>query len=113
MATYYVRTDGNNGNNGSTGSPWATIQHGLNTMAAGDTLLVGNGTWNVGSLAASGSAGAYKTVRSENYRQALIRTSVGNGNCFGGSGHSYLKIQNFDISSSDAHGIECERFIDD
>jgi hypothetical protein len=47
-ATYYVRTDGNNANAGTTdsaGGAWLTIQKAANVMAAGDTTIVGNGTF--------------------------------------------------------------------
>lgn len=45
MATYYVATNGNNGNNGSSASPWATIQHAVDTAAAGDTIIIKDGTY--------------------------------------------------------------------
>ncbi len=44
---YYVRRSGNDGNAGtSAGTAWRTIQHALDTMAAGDTTWVGAGNYN-------------------------------------------------------------------
>jgi len=43
---YYVSMTGNNSNNGLTlGTAWASIQYGFETMHAGDTLYVVNGTY--------------------------------------------------------------------
>ncbi|HEX9984019.1 MAG TPA: right-handed parallel beta-helix repeat-containing protein [Thermoanaerobaculia bacterium] len=44
-ATRYVATTGNNANAGTLSSPWATIQYGVNQLAAGDTLYVRGGTY--------------------------------------------------------------------
>lgn len=45
-ATYYVTTSGNDGNPGSQAQPWLTIQKAANTVVAGDTVLVGGGTYS-------------------------------------------------------------------
>ncbi len=55
--TYYVSTSGNDTNSGSISSPWRTIQHAANSVAAGDTVYVRAGVYNeVVSIPASGSA---------------------------------------------------------
>jgi Secretion system C-terminal sorting domain/Right handed beta helix region len=43
---YYVSPSGNNTNAGTISSPWLSVQHGLNQLAAGDTLNVLAGTYN-------------------------------------------------------------------
>ncbi len=45
-ATYYVATNGNDTTgDGSSGNPWATLQKAVNTMVAGDTTIVKDGTY--------------------------------------------------------------------
>lgn len=43
---YYVSPNGSDANDGSSGSPWLTIQHGLDNLAAGNTLNIRAGTYN-------------------------------------------------------------------
>jgi pectin methylesterase-like acyl-CoA thioesterase len=45
--TYYVATTGDDGiGDGSSGNPWMTIQHAVNTITEGDTIIVRDGTYN-------------------------------------------------------------------
>lgn len=71
-ATYYVSPDGNNASSGlSVAESWETIQHALNTVDAGDTILLMSGTytekteWNV-----SGEADNYITLK--NYVDDIV-----------------------------------------
>jgi len=46
MATYYVRTTGNDSTGtGATGAPWLTLTKALASVSAGDTVLIGDGTY--------------------------------------------------------------------
>ncbi|MBV9062011.1 MAG: DUF5123 domain-containing protein [Alphaproteobacteria bacterium] len=45
-STYYVAPDGSDGSSGSIEAPWATIQHAADSVSAGDTVLVREGTYN-------------------------------------------------------------------
>ena len=57
-ATYNVATTGNDSNAGTAGAPWRTMQKAANTAVAGDTVLVGGGTYNATvTFPHSGSAG--------------------------------------------------------
>jgi len=40
---FFVATTGNDANTGSLGSPWKTIPHAKNTIAAGDITYIENG----------------------------------------------------------------------
>jgi len=44
--TYYVATTGNNSNPGTEVEPWLTIQKAANTLNAGDTVLIRQGTYS-------------------------------------------------------------------
>lgn len=70
QTSYYVSTAGNNSNTGSIGSPFKTIQHGWNQLAAGDTLNVMTGTYNEKlDLNKSGTGAARITLR--NYQNDI------------------------------------------
>src|SRR4030042_645113 len=61
-ATYYVSTAGSDTNPGTQAQPWRTIQKAANTMAAGDTVIIRNGTYNeiidlTGSTGVEGKSG--------------------------------------------------------
>ncbi len=63
-ATYYIRTDGhdtasgaNNTTDGTTGA-WLTVQHAADTMVAGDTVNIANGTYDANvTISTSGTVG--------------------------------------------------------
>ncbi len=68
--TYYVATDGSDAEgDGTSGNPWLTIQNGIDNMASGDILIVGDGTYvgadNILSGIPQGSSTSYTTVRAE------------------------------------------------
>src|SRR5580765_5517303 len=55
-AEYYVAPTGNDTNAGTMPAPFATLQKGVNTAAAGDTLWIRGGTYKI-TTPASSSAG--------------------------------------------------------
>jgi hypothetical protein len=63
--TYYVATTGLDTNPGTSAQPWATLQHAVVTIAAGDTILVMPGTYAGARIETSGAAGAYKTLSAQ------------------------------------------------
>ncbi|MHC4713164.1 MAG: putative Ig domain-containing protein, partial [Planctomycetota bacterium] len=64
-ATYYVATDGSDNDDGSQANPWATLQHAVDTIAAGDTILVEPGTYDGCRIETSGAVGSPKTLKAE------------------------------------------------
>jgi len=73
-ATYYIATTGNDSTGtGSSVSPWATPNHAYASMAAGDTLIIKNGTYHQTNLCTrfdgqrppAGTSVAYTTVQAE------------------------------------------------
>lgn len=59
LHSFYVATNGSNGASGSASAPWRTIQHAVDTVAAGDEICVRGGIYGeVVTIARSGSAQA-------------------------------------------------------
>jgi len=71
--TYYVATTGDDSNDGSLASPWLTIQHAVDTAAEGDTIIVGDGTYNESITVTT----AGLTLRSENGMGSTIIENAG------------------------------------
>jgi len=57
-ATYHVAPGGSDAGPGSADAPWATLQHAADEVAAGDTVLVHDGTYRGFQIETSGTAGA-------------------------------------------------------
>jgi len=78
-ATRYVAPKGSDANNDCTQekTPCATIAHGISTVAGGDTLVLGDGTYTepIADMP-SGSAGAYTTIRAAHDWGVLIDGSA-------------------------------------
>jgi len=74
--TYYVATNGSDNNPGTQAQPWATLQHAGDTMVAGDTTIVANGTY-AGFReieTKSGTSGAPITMKAQNISGATLNT---------------------------------------
>jgi hypothetical protein len=76
---YYVATTGSDSNPGSAGSPWRTMQKAANTMIAGDTAIVRDGTYTEGQIVfdTNGTVNARITLQAENRHQAILATTSG------------------------------------
>ena len=62
-STYYIALTGTDAAVGSGASPWRTIQHGVDALKAGDTLLIGPGTYREQiEMHSGGTAGAPITL---------------------------------------------------
>ena len=63
--TYYVSPQGDDKSNGSMGSPFKTIQHGLDQVQPGDTLLIRGGVYHETTdvFDKNGSSNAWYTVK--------------------------------------------------
>lgn len=117
-ATYYVATTGSDSNPGSSGSPFRSIQKCANTMVAGDTCIVKNGTYtdtdgggiqSAGLIAyirsaccVDGTSGSPITLKAENPLGAVLSIDGSqNGNNVGiYITRSYWIIEGFDFTTS-------------
>lgn len=100
MATYYVTKAGNDGTgDGSVGNPWLTIGYGYTTMSDGDTLLVGDGTYNEKiALDDRGASVDWKTLQAINSREVLMYGFYADG----AAPCNYLKIVGFAMTQAGA-----------
>lgn len=96
-ATFYVSSGGNDSASGSQGSPFRTISKGFSAAGAGDTVIVGDGTYGSFTVSHGGNSGGWITVKSQNKWGAKIQGSGDIGIDFDPSG-SYVKIQDFEIT---------------
>lgn len=71
-ATYRVAPDGSDDNPGSAEAPWATLQHAVDAIAPGDTVVVADGTYEGFRIRKSGTPEAVKTIKAENRHKACI-----------------------------------------
>ena len=77
--TYYVSTSGNDGNPGTSNSRWRTITKCAAVMVAGDTCIIGNGTYVENTITpTTGISGSPITFIAENKWLAILSV---NGTC--------------------------------
>jgi len=108
MATKYVATDGNDSNDGSSGSPWATLDHAIDTVSNDDIIQLAAGTYAEDSindseysktgLTIKGAAGATVILQGDGSSSYGINT--GNGwtiqnirfTNYGTAGYSVIRL---------------------
>lgn len=89
-ATYYVSASGSDSNPGTATQPWRTLQKAVDTIAAGDTVLVGAGTYAGCRIGRSGAPGGPKTLRAQSGTRPVIN-APGPSNAHGG----IIEIENY------------------
>ena len=77
--TYYISPNGNDSGNGSQSTPWRTVQKAANTVNAGDTVVLMDGTYTQGSVNFSRSGTADKPIvfKAQNKWKAVIASTSG------------------------------------
>jgi parallel beta-helix repeat protein len=95
-ATFYVSTQGNDGQPGTLQQPWATLQHAVDTIAPGDTIMVEAGTYAGCRIGNSGGDKAPKVLRSAAGAQVLVnRPGPQNRH------NSIIEVENFSLTMTD------------
>ena len=112
-ATFYVATNGNDGGAGSSDFPWATLQHAVETIGAGDVIIVRAGTYAGCRIENSGLSTAPKTLRADT-GAVVVLNAVGPKNKhnsilevenFSGT-TGYWVIDGFEIAGSPKYGVD-------
>jgi parallel beta-helix repeat protein len=113
-ATYYVATNGNDTFDGSSFAPWRTLQHAVETIAPGDTILVRSGSYPGCRIRISGTVSAPKTLARDTGATVVINTP-GPQNSHSslieiesGSGTEVTDwiVDGFEVANSPHHGID-------
>jgi len=102
--TFYVSTTGADTNPGSLAQPWRTIQKAVDTIAAGDTIIVKPGSFAGCRIGKSGTAGGVCTLMAETQGTVIINSlSPANRH------QSLIEIENFNstIRYWVIDGLEC------
>jgi parallel beta-helix repeat protein len=94
--TYYVATQGSDNNPGTSESPWATLQHAVDTIAPGDTILVTTGTYVGCRIGIPGGPSSPKTLKAAPGAAVLIN-APGSDN----KHDSVIEVENFSLTMSD------------
>jgi parallel beta-helix repeat protein len=116
-ATYFVRMDGNNSctglvdQAGTSGScAWRTLQYAADSVQAGDTVLVGNGTYQGFMIQAHGNPGASIIFKAQstgaNITTPNTHTNDGvNIESYGSNPADYVTIDGFNVYNQPRMGI--------
>lgn len=108
--TYYVTKNGNDNNTGTEESPWLTITKATNTLVAGDTVLIKEGTYNENVLIKnSGSPGKIITFTAYPGDSVTIDGKGLSVDMYDGlvqiPGSSYVKLSGLRVINSGFTGI--------
>jgi parallel beta-helix repeat protein len=95
-ATFYVGTQGSDSNPGNSLLPWATLQHAVDTISPGDTILVNSGTYAGCRIGIPGGPSSPKTLEAAPGAAVLI-DKPGPEN----KHNSIIEVENFSLTMTD------------
>lgn len=109
QSTYYVATNGNDAATGGLSDPWKTIQHAVDNVSAGDSILIRAGTYRgergdaVVNMSRSGVED--RPIVITNYENEVVRidaTDAGRAYGIKFSGSHYIHVSGITISEKNA-----------
>jgi hypothetical protein len=95
-ATYHVAASGNDANNGSAAAPWRTLQKAASSVAAGDSVVVGAGTYAPFTLSQSGTATNFIHFKPAAGARPVVQAGAGSGTLVRVSG-SYVRLSGMEL----------------
>lgn len=103
-ATYYASPTGSGST--CTTSARCTLTTGLGLMSAGDTLILGDGTYDQAiSLDSSGSAGNYRTIKAEHDGLAILTSSTASWDPVVRIQGSYWQVEGLKVVANANSGV--------
>jgi len=102
-AVYYVAEYGNDSNAGTEAKPWGSVDKAADTMVAGDTVYVKQGTYSGFMVSRSGTADNYIAYLAYPGDTPII------GQIYFGNGASYNKFYGFEITYPSGGGVIMDR----
>lgn len=93
LSTFYVATNGNDGAAGGKTTPWHSLQHAVDTIHPGDTILVEAGTYAGCRIGNSGQANAICTLKADVGAHVVINAAGPNNRH-----SSNLEVENFNYN---------------
>lgn len=91
LSTFFVATNGNDMAAGGSATPWQTLQHAVDSINPGDTILVRSGTYAGFRVEHSGQAGAVCTIKADQGATVLLNAAGARNRH-----NSIIEIENFD-----------------
>ncbi len=112
-AVYYVSTEGNDANGGTAARPWLTLQHAVDVVQPGDTILVRGGTYAGCRIGRSGGPDKPCTLKAEPGAEVVLdrpgaenrHNSILEVESFGDT-ISYWTIEGVEAAGSPRYGID-------
>lgn len=105
---WYVSPTGNDSAAGSAAAPFATLSHAVTVVAAGDTVVLADGTYpGAVTLERSGSPGHYITLRAAHRGQAKL-VVTGNFSALNLKDVGWVRVEGLDVQADQDHGIQAE-----
>lgn len=106
-ATYYISPTGSDANTGASTSPWASFNHAMTNLQAGDELVLQDGTFKQSlTVTASGEEGNPILIRAENDGGAFVDGEFSKTPLRIGTGIHDIVIEGISFRNSDDYVVD-------